>query len=193
VRVVTVPFQEIVQGRLDGADLALNLITPTSERETRLDFSTPYINAPPVVVTRTPIDVDDLQAARGLRWVSVRGTTLADLLDAEITPEQPPTEVDTNAAALAELDAGRADAVLLDAPLGFEAAATDDGIHVAAKLGAPEALAAALPNGSDNTEAVDSAIRAFIADGTVDDLANRWLGAASAVDAESVPLLRTTR
>jgi polar amino acid transport system substrate-binding protein len=193
VRVVTVPFPQIVRGRLGGADLALDLITPTDQRDRVLDFSTPYIDAPPVVVTRTPIAVDDLQTARALRWVSVRGTTLADLLATQIAPDRPPLEVDTNAAAIAALDGGRADAVLLDAPLGFAAAQSDDRIHVAAKLALPEALAAALPQGSDNTEAVDSAIRALIADGTVQDLADHWLGASSAADAESVPLLRTTR
>ena len=145
------------------------------------------------MVARTPIAVDDLETARSLRWVSVRGTTLADLLVTQIAPDRPPLEVDTNAAGIAALDRGSADAVLLDAPLGFAAAQSDDGIHVAAKLASPEALAAALRPGSDNTEAVDSAIRALIADGTVEDLADRWLGASSAADAESVPLLRTTR
>ena len=193
VRVVTVPFQQIVAGHLGGADLALDLITPTEQRDQQLDFSTPYINAPPVIVTPTSIAVPDLDAAQRLRWVSVRGTTLADLLQEQITPDQPAMEVDTNAAALAALQSGDADAVLLDAPLGFTAAAGDDAIHVAAKLAQPEALAAALPQGSDNTEAVDSAIRALIADGTVDDLATRWLGSSSAADAGSVPLLRTTR
>jgi polar amino acid transport system substrate-binding protein len=193
VRVVTVPFQQIVQGELGGADLALDLVTPTDARDQHLDFSTPYINAPPVIVTPTDAEVPDLAAAQVLRWVSVRGTTLADLLDQQIAPQPPPLVVDTNTAALAALDAGDADAVLLDAPLGFAAAAADDAIHVAAKLGTPEALAAALPDGSDNTEAVDSAIRALIADGTVDDLAERWLGDSAAADAESVPLLRTTR
>jgi hypothetical protein len=42
--VKTEPFSRIVAGQLDGADLALSLITPTSTRDQVLDFSSPYID-----------------------------------------------------------------------------------------------------------------------------------------------------
>ena len=53
-------------------------------------------------------------------------------------------------------------------------------------------VSAALPNGSDNSDAVSSAIRAFIADGTIKKLAQRWLGLdLNDQVAEDVPLVRT--
>jgi ABC-type amino acid transport substrate-binding protein len=49
-----------------------------------------------------------------------------------------------------------------------------------------------MPKDSPNRQAVDSAIRAFTADGTIEDLLERWVG-GEAADAESaIPLLHTT-
>ena len=73
--------------------------------------------------------------------------------------------------------------------LALEQAQPDD-YSVIAQLGEDEGLAAALPPGSDNTVAVDSAIRAFLADGTIDDLSREWLGAELADGAADLPLIR---
>jgi ABC-type amino acid transport substrate-binding protein len=71
------------------------------------------------------------------------------------------------------------------------ARATPDRYHVGAQLSGSEGLAAALPRGSANLEAVDTAIRAFLADGTIDKLSVRWLGAHLSAGDESLPLIRT--
>jgi len=53
-------------------------------------------------------------------------------------------------------------------------------------------LAAALPKGSGNVEAVDSALRALSADGTIERLAEEWLHTdVSEGSDEQVPALRT--
>src|ERR1700733_8913738 len=49
IRVVEVPFHELVRGHLGGADLALSDITITDERAEHLDFSTSYLEAPPAI------------------------------------------------------------------------------------------------------------------------------------------------
>jgi polar amino acid transport system substrate-binding protein len=193
VRIVIVPFQRIVKGDLGGADLALALITPTTRRARYLDFSTPYIDAPPVILTGPQTSVPDLEAARQLRWGVVRDTTLERLVKSEIAPDAPPVAVSTNTELIRAIGSGRVDAGLVDAPLGFAyASVAANHVDVTAKLAVPESLAAALPNGSENSEAVDSAVRALIADGKVGALADRWLGASAAASAASVPLLRTT-
>src|SRR5437764_9467747 len=69
VRLVTVPFARLVRGNLGGADLAMALLTPTNLRKQVLDFTDPYLDVPPVVVTRADVSVPDLETARGLRWV----------------------------------------------------------------------------------------------------------------------------
>ena len=68
---VPVPFGDLVGGDLAGADLALSELTPTDEREEVLDFSTPYLVAPPGVLARPGTEAADLAALRKLRWVVV--------------------------------------------------------------------------------------------------------------------------
>jgi hypothetical protein len=52
VRIVVKRFHQIVAGDLGGADIALDLITPTSEREQHLQFSAPYLTAAPTIGVR---------------------------------------------------------------------------------------------------------------------------------------------
>ena len=44
---------------------------------------------------------------------------------------------------------------------------------------------------SQNLEAVDTAIRAFVADGTIDRLSARWLGEKLGSADDNIPLIRT--
>ena len=80
VRIVLVHFHRIVAGQLGGADLALDLITPTSGRMQHLGFSSPYLDAAPTVLVRTGTAVPDLDSAQRLRWGAVRATTFVDII-----------------------------------------------------------------------------------------------------------------
>jgi len=72
VKVVQVPFASVVRGRLNGADIGISQVTPTTLREKTADFSTPYLTAPPGVLARHGVQAIDLQSLRGLRWVTAR-------------------------------------------------------------------------------------------------------------------------
>jgi polar amino acid transport system substrate-binding protein len=194
VRVKTEHFQRIVAGRLDGADLALDLITPTSDRERSLAFSSPYLNSAPTVVVRTGTAVPDLATARTLRWGVVRGTTFVGIVNAMIGPDGPPRVYDDTTEAVAALEDRQIDATLLDLPLAVVTANRSHGrFSAAAQLPETEMIAAAMPKGSDNQEAVDSAIRAFTADGSIDHLLRVWVGTEAANAETSIPLLQTMR
>ncbi len=188
----TEPFSAIVAGHLDGADLALSLITPTSTREQVLDFSSPYINAAPALLVRSGISVPDLQAAQGLRWAVESNTTLQSTITDVIDPYQPPLAFNSRQGVLDALDSGRADATLFDLPAAEAIANADPKLQVVAQLADTEPIAAALPDGSANVQAVSSALRAMVADGTIDDLAQRWLGVSLSGSEADVPLLRTS-
>jgi ABC-type amino acid transport substrate-binding protein len=61
-----VSFHELVRGHLGGADLALSDlsdITITEQREQYLDFSAPYMRAPPAIVVRPGTEVADEDAS----------------------------------------------------------------------------------------------------------------------------------
>jgi polar amino acid transport system substrate-binding protein len=192
VRVRTEPFDRIVAGHLDGSDLALDLITPTSERMQHLVFSFPYLDAAPTVMVRTGTSVPDLEDAQKLRWGGVRATTLVPIIHSLIHPNDPVRLYPTTAAMISALEHRQIDAALLDMPLAVATADRSGGrLDAAAQLPDPESLAAALPKGSSNVEAVDSAVNAMTADGTINRLLKTWVGAAAANAETSIPLLQT--
>jgi ABC-type amino acid transport substrate-binding protein len=188
VRVVQVPFGEIIKGKLHGADLALSQLTPTAEREHSVDFSAPYISAPPGVLARVEVDAADNHDLRELQWVVSRLSTLTPVVLDRVRPTNAPLEVEDRTQALEALRSGRANALMLDLPVALGLAKADSSLfHVLGQLDGEADIAAALPNGSNNLEVVDSAIRSLQADGTVDRLFSHWLGTS----ADDVPLILT--
>jgi polar amino acid transport system substrate-binding protein len=193
VRIVLEHFHRIVSGQLGGADLALDLITPTAQRAQDLDFSSPYLDAAPTVVVRAGTPVTDLDAAQRLRWGAVRATTFVNIINESIMPDGAMRIYDNTDEMLSALRTGKVDAVLLDMPLAVLTAARSHGrLRAAAQLPRHETIAAALPKGSSNFDAVDSAMRAFAADGTLQHLLRVWVGQAAADAESSIPLLHTT-
>jgi ABC-type amino acid transport substrate-binding protein len=192
VAVTQVTFGDLVSGHLGGADLALSELTPTAQRQKVLDFSTPYLVAPPGVLTRPGTDPKDLAALRQLRWAAVNGSTLTRILSDDVRPEHDPLIVPGRPEQLDAVDSGKAEATLLDLPVALALEKESPQRYaVAAQLSGSEGLAAALPAGSNNLEALDTAIRAFLADGTIDRLSQRWLGAKLGTGADNIPLIRT--
>jgi polar amino acid transport system substrate-binding protein len=188
VKVVQVPFAQIVAGRLDGADLALSQLTPTAKRKHRLQFTTAYLTAPPGVLARPGIKADDVHALRQLRWVISTVSTLTPIVIHQIRPERPPVVTEDRAGALEVLRAHRADALLLDLPVALGLARNDSShFQLIGQLSGGEGLAVALPAGSRNGEIVDSAIRGLQANGTIRRLESRWLGESIG----GVPLILT--
>ncbi len=193
VEIKLVHFHRVVTGQLDGADLAIDLLTPTDEREEALDFSTPYLDSAPTVLVRAGTAVPDLASAQELRWGEIRATTLVDKIENQIAPEDPVRIYDGQQESVAALESGKVEATLLDLPLAVAVAAESEGrLEAVAQLPEREPLAVALPKGSDNLQAVDSAIRSLEADGTIHDLLEEWVGADAAEAEKAIPLLHTT-
>jgi polar amino acid transport system substrate-binding protein len=190
VEVVQVPFASITGGKLGGADLALSQLTPTKERENVLDFTTPYLTAPPGVLARIGVNASDVHGLKGLHWVVSSTSTLTPILMHTIRPNERPVVTEDRTQALKVLRSGGAEALLLDLPVALGLAREQpDRFHVLGQLSGGEGLAVALPKGSSNTEIVDSDIRALTANGTIGKLESRWLGTS----ARDVPLILTQR
>ncbi len=190
VEVVQVPFDDIVGGDLGDADLAISTLTPTAEREEILDFTVPYIEAPPGVLVRKGVEASDAQDLRQLQWAVVDVSTLTEVVRERIRPDADPLEVADRTAELKALRAGDADAVLLDLPVAQGIAEANPELYdVVGQLSGGEGLAVALAGGSANRDVVDSAVRALRSDGTIDDLAEEWLGGTG----DDVPLIRVAR
>jgi polar amino acid transport system substrate-binding protein len=193
LKVRIVPFAKLVAGELGGADLALSDITATGERAQHVDFSTSYLKAPPAIVVAPGTAVPDVDTAQTLRFAVQRGTTLLSALEGQIRPNGSPLVLAHQREVLAAFHARRANAIMLDLPVALAYARQSPRRYaVAAQLPSDYELAAALPKGSGNLEAVDSAMRAFSADGTIEALGERWLHTSLREgQAEGVPVLRT--
>lgn len=193
IEIRTVPFERMIEGDLAGADLGLRELTPTGEREEHLDFSIPYISAPPAALVRAGSEIRDLKAARELTWAVPRGTTLVETLEEVVRPEERVIGPDRAAVVGMVLDR-TAGAALFDLPVALALAQASGGeLEVAAQFNGDEALSAALPAGSSNLEAVNSAIRALASDGTISDLAEEWLGTglqSGSFTVPDIPLIR---
>jgi polar amino acid transport system substrate-binding protein len=137
--------------------------------------------------------VPDVQAAEALHWAVQTGTTLQSALEETIRPYEAPQILNHQREALLALRVGRVDAVMLDLPVALAFARASPHLYeVAAQLPSQDVLAAALPKGSNNVEAVDSAMHAFTTDGTIERLGNEWLATdLQEGQAEEVPALRT--
>jgi polar amino acid transport system substrate-binding protein len=193
VAIKIVHFHRIVAGHLGGADLGIDLITPTDERERKLTFSVPYLKAAPTVVVRSGTEVPDLATAQELRWGAIHSTTFVETIADSIVPEQPTIVYDGQRELLDALREGRVQAALFDLPLAVAIARlSHGGLEAVAQLPEREPLSVALPKGSPNRQAVDSAIRAFGANGTIERLLSRWVGSDAASAESSIPLLHTT-
>ncbi len=194
VRIEIEPFDRVVVGHLDGADMALDLVTPTAQRGRFLDFSSPYLNAAPTVLVRAVTSVPDLETARSLTWGTIAGSTLIGIINRLVTPDVPVRTYENDSLLLDALRTRHVDAVLLDMPAAVVIADRSHGrLRAVAQLPQPEDIAAALPKGSGNVQAVDSSLRAFSADGTINDLLRTWIGPKAADAEHDIPLLRTTR
>jgi ABC-type amino acid transport substrate-binding protein len=192
VKVVVIPFSTLVKGHLGSADLALSDMTPTAAREEVLDFTTPYLAATPAALVRTGQSVPDLNTAQGLKWAVGRSTTLRDFLEDSIQPTSPTLLTSSQHETIEAVERQKVDAGLFDLPVASAIARASGGkLHVAGQFELKDDVAAALPAGSANVDAVSTAIRGFEADGTLSDLARRWLGlTVDGFSADHVPLIR---
>ena len=154
-------------------------ITITNQRRRTADFTQPYMTVDQGVlaaqtVNSVPRTLADL---RSLRVCALSKSTGADVANTVIAPTKP-TRLSANVPTLMlNLQTGRCQAVVYDAPtLGTLKARTPDryGPFIGViKTG--EQYGVALPKGSQALSAVDAALGELIADGTVQRLQRKWL------------------
>jgi polar amino acid transport system substrate-binding protein len=187
LKIVDVPFADLVAGDLDGADLALAQIEITEERMDVLDFSLPYYASDFGVLAMAGERVRDLAAARDLRWAVVEGARQQTFTDDTIRPAEPVHVVADDVAAAEAITSGEVDAALIDLSSALIQAHDDDRLGVAAKFVTGGEYSVALPKGSANVEKVDAALRGFQRDGTLNNLAETWLLPLFSTSPDDVP------
>jgi polar amino acid transport system substrate-binding protein len=191
LHVVDVPFPDIVNGHLHGADLALAQVSVTKEREDHVDFSDPYFVSQATVVARKGRTLTDLATARDWTWAARRSTTEDEFIDDVIRPDRPAVRTDSEQNAIARVRRGEVDAALMDLPTALILTKDAGDVAAVARFDRDENYAVVLPNGSGNVEAVNKELAAMRTDGTLDDLDDRWLEPEFSTDPGSLPVIQT--
>ena len=199
LEIVVVPFEQLASGDLGGADLAIAQISRTESRARVVDFSTPYFDTAIGVLATTGDEIDDLKEARERTWAVVDGSIEQAFLDEIVLPDSEPVVVADEVAAAAAIEDGRADAALVDLPSALIIAGGSDRLEVVSQFVSEQQYAVALPRSGtdrhDNLDAVDTAVRAFAANGTLDELVDEWLDPRFESSPDRVPVIpaRTPR
>jgi polar amino acid transport system substrate-binding protein len=180
VRVIDEPVTAVTAEPLpDGVDLALAQVvigTPLAPGE---GFSVPYWEANLGVLVRAGTGVPNLAAARSTRWAYQLGGTGQQFVDEMVRPLRAPDGYPAAEEAVTALERRRADAVLLDLPVALAEERQSAGrLVVASQFTTGDQYGAVLPRGSTLAPAIDETLRAMRMDGTIDRLADRWLGGA---------------
>jgi polar amino acid transport system substrate-binding protein len=180
VRVIDEPVTSVTGDPLpDGVDLALAQVvigTPLAPGE---GFSVPYWDANLGVLVRAGTGVRNLAAARSTRWAYQLGGTGQQFVDEMVRPLRPANGYPAADEAVTALERRAADAVLLDLPVALAEERQSAGrLVVASQFATGDQYAAVLPRASTLAPAIDETLRAMRMDGTIDRLADRWLGGA---------------
>src|SRR6266511_2437805 len=191
VKIVDVAFSDLVEGKATGFDIGLAEVSVTSARRQRVDFSTSYLTTPVAVVGRAGTEVEDHAAARALRWGVTESTTEVEVVDDLIRPEAEAQRFATSGEMLNAVVGGLVDVAAMDYVQAVIDVSGDERMTLAAQITAPQNIAAVLPKGSKNLDAVNSALRRMKANGTLDRLTDD-LYAPYDVDSNDVPTIRVT-
>jgi polar amino acid transport system substrate-binding protein len=182
-----VSFDALVAGKAKGFDLALSQVT--KDRAKVVAFTTPYFSSDQGVLVKTGTTVDQSNL-QDIQWGVQTATTAQSYLKDEIKPSKKPRSYQETTQAFAALQAGQVDAVLLDTSIVLAQATASDGeFEVVGQFEVGEEYGGIMPKGSKLKKTINKAIKALIADGTVDTLRETWLVPEYGQDPGSVPYL----
>ena len=166
-------------------DFNLQQYSITDERKANVDFSSPYYSAPQAVITVAGSKAEGVTDIAGLTDLLVgaaSGTTSFTAIEEQIKPTAGAQAFNSNDDAVLALTSGQIDALVVDLPTAFylTGAELDNGVLIGqlpASSGISDTWGLVLPKGSKLTAAVTKAIDELTADGTLAQIASKWLGA----------------
>ncbi|MRG61754.1 transporter substrate-binding domain-containing protein [Agromyces sp. CFH 90414] len=174
--------QAIAPGPKDF-DVNLQQFSITPEREESVDFSSPYYETTQVVITVEGSPAAEAKTIADLKPLLVgaqTGTTSFDAIEQVIAPDAGAQVFNTNDDAKLALQSGQVDAIVVDLPTAFYLTGVElDGGRIIGQLPGTEGadrFGFVLAKDSPLTADVTAAVDALREDGTLDALAEQWLG-----------------
>ncbi|WP_125609900.1 ABC transporter substrate-binding protein [Specibacter cremeus] len=187
VKVVNASFDALVAGQTKDYDIAMAQVSITPAREKVVQFSKPYFDSNVAVLVKEGAGVTASNIASKKLGVAL-GTTAVDFVKNKINPATPArvfqdTDTMVTAVASGQIDAAIQDTATL---LGF-AKGSSGAMTVIGQYKTGEQYGAIYPKDSPNAGAMNQAIDAMSADGTLDKLSATWLGPTLGGDPAKVP------
>ncbi|MDM4764152.1 transporter substrate-binding domain-containing protein [Galbitalea sp. SE-J8] len=178
-------FEEAIAPGPKSFDINLQQFTITDDRKKNVDFSSPYYATPQAVVTvegTKAADATSIADLKGVLLGAATGTTSLTAIESVIAPDQQPQVFNDNDDAVLALKNGTVDAIVVDLPTAFYLTGVElDGGKLVGQLPAADGVSDewgfVLDKDSPLTASVTAAVDSLRADGTLDAIADQWLGA----------------
>src|SRR6185295_2964235 len=176
VEVVNVAWDALVAGQTKNFDFALSQISITEERKKVVDFSVPYFASDIGILAKKGVKVDG-GTMKSLRIGVQQATTGADFVDQQLKPATPAKVFPDTPSMFTALQAGQIDVAMTDTAIILQQAGASGGLfEVVGQYTTGESYGALYPKGSANEAALNKAIEAMTADGTIKALSIKYLG-----------------
>jgi polar amino acid transport system substrate-binding protein len=179
VQYLRAPFGGLFSPAPRKYDFALEEVTITAQRAKVVSFSAPYFDANQGVLIRKgltpPKSIAELKT---LQTCAQSNTTGLDYIRHTLRPSKKPLVYSaSSSAAFDAVEAQRCDALILDVPIVVSQSKKKKGAYggVVGQIVTKEGYGAVMERRSKLKPALDRAIKALKADGTIDKLQKKWL------------------
>jgi len=187
VQVVNVAWDALVAGQTKDFDFALSEISITDERKKVVTFSVPYFHSDIGVLVKKGTAVDSAKM-KEMRIGVQQATTGADFVANKLKPTPEVKVFPDTPSMFTSLAANQIDAAMTDTAIVLGQAAVSNGMmEVVGQYSTGETYGALYPKDSPNAANFDKIIQALIDDGTLAQLAQKYLAAAWGADPTKIP------
>ena len=187
IEVVDIEFAQCIPGVQSGKyDFSAAGMTVTEERKQMVQFTDTYatgIQSIIVPADSTVTGLDDFVEANGTVKVGVQMATTGDLYSTWDYEDAGKGQVDrfkSGGAAVASLQAGKEDCVMIDSEPAKNFVAQNEGLKILETAYTTEDYAMAFAKDSEVYEAFNAALHELIADGTVQAIIDKYIPAEEA-------------
>ena len=171
-------FNGIISAVENGViDIGMAGMTVTDERLLQVDFSTSYATGIQVVIVKADSGISSLDDLSG-KMIGVQEATTGDIYSTDDFGEENVKRYQNGAAAVAALQSGIVDAVIIDNEPAKAFVAQNDGLTILETAYAEEDYAIAVAkNNTELLEKINAALAELTADGSIDEIVNKYIPA----------------
>jgi polar amino acid transport system substrate-binding protein len=178
LEVVTTAWEGIIPGlKTDKYDMLMSAMTITDERLAEIDFSDPYIDSnQSIAVKKGTTDIVSEEDLVG-KVVGVQVDTTGQFTAEEIAGIKEIRKYETILLAFQELELGRIDAIMNDYPVNAYLSKIRGQTEVVTTVTTDEQYGIGVKKGNDQLlEAINQALADMDADGTYNEIFDKWFG-----------------